>query len=81
MLMKELDNKTFVMEDGTQYEVIENVNYNGKVYLYLVNINDEMDSIFKQLKSKDNELFLEDIDSNLFKEHILELFLNKFKDY
>lgn len=79
--MKELDNKTFVMEDGTQYEVIENVNYNGKVYLYLVNINDEMDSIFKQLKSKDNELFLEDIDSNLFKEHILELFLNKFKDY
>ena len=81
MLMKELDNKTFIMEDGTQYEVIENVNYNGKVYLYLVNINDEMDSIFKQLKSKDNELFLEDIDSNLFKEHILELFLNKFKDY
>lgn len=79
--MKELDNKTFIMEDGTQYEVIENVNYNGKVYLYLVNINDEMDSIFKQLKSKDNELFLEDIDSNLFKEHILELFLNKFKDY
>ena len=77
--MKELENKIFVLDNGEKYSVVETVSYNNKIYAYLVNINDEMDSMFKEVCILDNEINLEDIDKDLFKKNIVGLFIERIK--
>ena len=79
--MINLDNKRFVLNDNTTYEVIEYVTYDNKIYVYLVNVDDEIDSDFKELLNFNGELYLNDIDSNLFESKIYNLFLEKFRKY
>ena len=76
-----LENKRFTLEDDSTYEVIEYVKHNSKLYVYLVNIDDEIDSEFKELVLDNNGIYLNDIDSNLFQNEIYNLFLKKFKSY
>lgn len=67
--------KSFTLEDGKEYIVIEQVNYNGGTYLYLVNDDDETDSAFVEVKEND----LVKIDPELFKNIIYPLFIEKLK--
>ena len=66
-------NKKFTMEDGKIYIVIEQVDYEDNIYLYIVNREDENDSRFVQIKNDE----LSDIDIELFKEKIFPLFVEK----
>ena len=65
------------MKNGKDYIVIEQVEYDRKKYLYLVNDADEMDS--KYVEVKDNKIT--QIDPNLFMEKIFPLFAEKMKNY
>ncbi|MBQ6539223.1 MAG: hypothetical protein IJL76_02980 [Bacilli bacterium] len=78
--MIELNDKTFILDDNKRYAVIESITYENKIYAYLVNVDDEMDSMFKEIVTDNNELSLQDIDKNLFRDKILNVFLDKFKD-
>ena len=78
--MIDLENKTFKLSDNKEYEVIEHIEYNSKTYVYLVNINDKLDSVFKEIKKIDNEYYIDDIDKELFKKEIINKFINKINE-
>jgi len=67
--------KEFTLDNNKKYVVIEQVEYDNKIYLYLANSDDENDNMYVVLK--DNDLLK--IDPTLFEVHILPLFLEKFK--
>ena len=69
-------NKSITMNDGRKYIVIEQVNNDNNVYLYLVNDSDESDTAFVEMK--DNEAV--QIDPTLFQNKIFPLFLEKFNN-
>ena len=73
--MEELLNKTFILKNNERYSVIETIIYEKKIYVYLVNENDEMDAEFKEIITENNECILLDIDKEKFKDNILNLFL------
>lgn len=75
--MIDLINKIFVLEDDTRYSIIETINYENKTYAYLVNIEDELDSMFKEVILEDNNYSLNDINSELFSTKLLALFIEK----
>ena len=77
--MKEMINKTFILENGKKYSIIESVSFNDKVYVYLVNVDDKTDAIFQELFIDGDTLTLNDIDSEIFKSSILDLFIKKFE--
>ena len=64
-------NKKFTLEDGKNYLVIEQVNYEGSIYLYIANPDDENDTKFVEIK---DERILP-IDSILFEQKIFPLFI------
>lgn len=66
-------NKKFVLEDNKTYIVIEQVDYEDNIYLYIVNKDDEDDSRFVQIKNDE----LLDIDPELLKDRIFPLFIDK----
>jgi len=68
-----LDDKVIVLEDK-KYLVIEDVDFDNKKYLYLVNDADEGDTTFVELDG--NNIFT--IDPDLFMSEILPLFEEKF---
>ena len=68
--------KSITLKDGKEYIVIEQVNYEGNIYLYLVNNDDEKDARFVEMK--DNNVSL--IDPDLFKDVIFPLFAEKLKN-
>lgn len=67
-------NDKFTLENGKTYLVIEQVDYDNKIYLYIANRDDEKDTKFVEIKD-DNLL---DIDPVLFEEKIFPLFVEKF---
>ena len=71
------NDKVITMDNGEKYIVIEQVDYNGKTYLYLINKEDNKDAIFVEIKN-DNIL---KIDPKLFSQHILPLFLEKLSKF
>ena len=75
--MKDLINKIFVLEDDNRYSIIETIDYENKTYAYLVNIEDELDSMFKEVVLEDNEYSLNDINKELFSTKLLPLFIEK----
>lgn len=79
--MINLDNKVLTLENDLNYEIIDYVIYENNVYVYLVNINDELDTMFKEIKNINNKFIIEDIDNKLFEEIILKLFYEKFNSY
>ena len=68
-------NKEFTLDNNKKYVVIEQVNYNENIYLYIANSNDENDTMYVEIK--DNNLLK--IESSLFEQHIFPLFLEKFR--
>ena len=68
-------NKKFVLDNGKSYLVIEQVNYEDNIYLYIANPDNEDDTKFVEIK--DGNLL--PIDSNLFDEKIFPLFMEKFR--
>ena len=68
--------KTITMNDGRVFIVIEQVEYENNTYLYLVNDDDDTDSVYLQIK--DDKLLK--IDPKLFEEKIFPLFYNKIND-
>lgn len=69
-------NKQIALEDNNTYVVIEQVEYNNSIYLYIANELDEDDTKFVEIK--DNEI--KKIDEQLFKSEILPLFVDKFSN-
>jgi hypothetical protein len=80
-MINDLDNLVFKLDNENSYELIENVVYNNQVYVYLVNIEDELDSIFKKLIKNEDGYALDDIEPGLFKDVLLPLFIKKFENY
>lgn len=68
-------NKKITLENGKSYLVIEQVNYEGGIYLYIANPEDEEDTRFIEIK--DSKIL--PIDSDLFNKKIFPLFLEKIK--
>ena len=62
--------------NGKNYIVIEQIDYKNHTYLYLLNDNDELDSMFCEVKGK--EVLM--IDPELFKDKIFPMFIKKFAD-
>ena len=67
--------KEFTLDNNKKYVVIEQVEYDNKIYLYLANSDDENDTMYVEVK--DNDLLK--IDPTLFEVHIFPLFLEKFR--
>jgi hypothetical protein len=68
-------NKTLTLNDGITYVVVEQVDYDDKTYLYIVNSEDEKDTSFIELNGGN----LSTIDPVLFKNVIFPLFKEKFE--
>ena len=79
--MIDFNNKKFVLDNDKEYEVIEFVELNNRYYLYLVNVDSEEDSCFREFVDNNGEFILDDIDPELFTNEILTLFINKFVSY
>lgn len=67
--------KKITLDDGKAYLVIEEVEQDGRIYLCLVNSQNEEDMNFVEIK--DNKAV--DIESDFFNKNILPLFMDKFK--
>ena len=67
--------KKFTLDNGKIYIVIEQVDYNDKTYLYIVNREDEEDNKFVEI----NKDTLSSIDPVLFKDKLLPIFIEKLK--
>ena len=67
--------KIITMDNGKKYIVIEQVNYDSKTYLYLVNRADEKDAMFVEIS---NGQILK-INPELFEKTIFPLFVEKFQ--
>lgn len=67
-------NQKFTLDNGNTYIVVEQVDFENKTYLFIVNNVDEKDTIFVEIK---DDSILE-IESNYFEEKIFPLFLEKF---
>lgn len=68
-------NKKITLENGKSYLVIEQVDYEGGIYLYIANPEDEEDTRFIEIK--DSKIL--PIDSDLFNKKIFPLFLERIK--
>lgn len=75
----DLSNKAITMKNGKEYLIIEQVNFEGNAYVYLVNENDYKDAMFRKVITGEN-MQLEEIDSDLFEEVIYPLFAEKFAE-
>ena len=75
----DLSNKAITMKNGKEYLIIEQVNFEGNAYVYLVNENDYKDAMFRKVIPGEN-MQLEKIDSDLFEEVIYPLFAEKFAE-
>lgn len=75
----DFNNKVFTI-NNQKYLVIDTVSLDNKNYVLLVNKEKDEDSQFKEVIN-DGNLFLQNIESNLFKEKVYPLFLEKFKNY
>ena len=71
-----LKNNAYKLDNGKEYLVIEQVNYEEKTYVYLVNSSNENDTIFKEVILDENIKFLP-IEPELFKNKIYGLFIEK----
>ena len=68
-------NKTLTLNDGIDYIVVEQVDFEDKTYLYIVNSEDEDDNSFIQINGGN----ILDINPELFREKIFPLFKEKFE--
>ena len=74
--MDYIDTK-FTLDNGKTYLVVEQVNYNGGIYLYISNADDENDTRFVEVKDDR----VTNIDPELFEKTIFPLFMEKFRNY
>lgn len=72
--------KTILNEDN-RYVVIEEVDFDGKKYVFISNPQDKNDSRFVEVEEVDGNVIMHPIDPSLFKENILPLFIEKFETY
>lgn len=70
-------NKKITIAEGTTYVVVEQVDLNKHTYLYLVNRNDIEEKRFVEIRGDE----LSEIESNLFLNRILPLFIQKMMNY
>lgn len=66
--------KQYTLDDGNTYIVIEQVEFDNHVYLYIANTKDEDDTRFVEIK---NNQFIK-IDPVIFDNDVWPLFLEKF---
>lgn len=72
-----LENKVLTI-NNKEYFVVSVINYAGSAYAYLVNKNNEADSMFREVVTdKDNNLSVKIIDPSLFSKVLCPAFLDK----
>jgi hypothetical protein len=59
--------------NGKEYIVIEQINYENGIYVYLVNDKDDTDTMFAEIKGNDVVM----INPELFEKKLLPMFLEK----
>mgnify|MGYP006916080001 CR=1 FL=1 len=69
--------KKFILLDNKKYNVVEHVIYNDKVYVYLVNSNDEFDSMFREFIEHGGKIELKEIEATFFSGKLSSLFREK----
>jgi len=67
--------------NGNEYVVVESVELDNKKYVYLVNTNNEIDSMFREIIINNEEMNAVSINKDLFTNEIYPLFIEKFKNY
>ena len=75
-----LDNKVFTIENK-KYLVIETVVFDNKNYVFLVNRENELDSMFREILNEDGNMIVKNIDPAIFNNKIYPMFLEKFQEY
>ena len=73
----ELDDKVFTLDNNEEYMVIEHIEFEGRIYLYLENTLDQQDTLFRELVINNDNVKLINIDPNLFENKIFDLFKEK----
>ena len=73
------DNMTLTV-NNKKYIVMENVSLDEKQYVYLVNQEDQLDTMFQEI-NLEGEQTLKPIETEIFVNKIFPLFLEKFKNY
>ena len=71
-----MDNKNVVIINDKRYLIVEKVAYKGKNFAYLINSNDEKDTMFVELE--DN--VVREIPNDIFATDIFPLFVEKFSE-
>jgi len=75
----DLSNKVLTI-DNKEYLVISCIEHKGDNYLYLVNKDDESDTKYRKVIKENEDMFLEEIDPDLFKNELLDLFSKDFQE-
>ena len=71
-----MNNKDVVVIDNKRFLIIEKVEYKNSIYAYLINSNDEKDTMFVELK----ENAIKEIPKELLLTEVYPLFVNKFSE-
>ena len=78
--MFNLKNKVITIDNINSYLVVEVVCFKGRTFVFLVNEVNPLDVMYKEVIKKDDCRIVQ-IESGLFKEKILPLFIEKFNSY
>lgn len=69
--------KIITLEDGKSYIVIDQLNIDEHIYLYMVEETNEDNSAFVEIKDGS----ISKIDSEIFDTKVFPMFLEKFREY
>lgn len=75
----DLHGKKLILNGNEEWYVVEAVQYDGQDYVYMVNKDNNLDSMFGVVHNGEH-LTIDDIDPKLYTEEILPLFVDKFKN-
>ena len=68
------------LEDGIEYAVIDEINYDNKKFIYLTNVNDHEDFCIRKIITENNEQFIIGLDDEQEFDLALMLFAKNHKD-
>ena len=78
--MLNLKDKVITNDDKKDYLVVESVCFDRRIFVLLVNEINPLDVLYKEVVIKDDYKIVQ-IESRLFKEKVLPLFMEKFNSY
>lgn len=71
--------ESIVLEDGLEYAIVDEINYQDKHYVYLLNVNDNKDFCIRKSTNENGVEYAQGLDNKEEYETALNLYLNKNK--